>query len=138
MAACDQTADLQSLEIPVNKLSAMVVGHVIVDLGERDDASIDALPAKSNPEAPIIDLELRVADILQDVFSAAAVKTPSSDCLQRLLFDSFIKPLRPLIVVLLILTGIQLISTGLIGEMVMRVYFEGQKKPIYTIRELIE
>ena len=58
--------------------------------------------------------------------------------LQRLLFDSFIKPLRPLIVVLLILTGIQLISTGLIGEMVMRVYFEGQKKPIYTIRELIE
>jgi len=79
MAACDQTADLQSLEIPVNKLSAMVVGHVIVDLGERDDASIDALPAKSNPEAPIIDLELRVADILQDVFSAAAVKTPSSD-----------------------------------------------------------
>ncbi len=57
--------------------------------------------------------------------------------LQRLLFDEFIKPLRPLIVVLLIVTGIQLISTGLIGEMIMRVYFEGQNKPIYTIRERI-
>jgi len=42
-----------------------------------------------------------------------------------------------LIVVLLIVTGIQLISTGLIGEMIMRVYFEGQNKPIYTIRERI-
>lgn len=56
---------------------------------------------------------------------------------QRLFFDVYIRPLRPLIVVLLILTGIQLISTGLIGEMIMRVYFEGQNKPIYTIRERI-
>ena len=79
MAACDQTADLRSLEIPVNRLSAMVVGHGIVDLDEQDDASIDALPANSNPETPIIHLELRVADILQDVFSAVAIATPSSD-----------------------------------------------------------
>lgn len=83
MAACDQTADLQSLEIPVNRLSAVVVGHVIADLGERDDASIDALSANSNSAAPIIDLELRVTDILQDVFSAVAIETPSSGSSDR-------------------------------------------------------
>ncbi len=78
LAACDQTADLQSLEIPVNKLSAMAVGHAVVDIDEQDDVSVDALPANRNPEAPIVDLELRVADILQDVFSAVAIETPPS------------------------------------------------------------
>ena len=78
-AACDQTADLQSLEIPVNKLSVMAVGHAVVDIDEQNDASVDALPASTSPEAPNIDLELRVADILQDVFSANAIETPPSD-----------------------------------------------------------
>ena len=79
LAACDQTADLQSLEIPVNKLSAMVVGLAVVDINEQNDASVVTLPANADPEAPIVDLELRVADILQDVFSAVAIETPPSD-----------------------------------------------------------
>jgi len=37
---------------------------------------------------------------------------------------------------LLILTGIQFLSIGLIGEMVARTYYESQKKPIYAVREI--
>ncbi len=44
---------------------------------------------------------------------------------------------RPLLLlgVLLIIVGIQLIGMGLIGEMLVRVYHESQKKPIYVLRK---
>ena len=44
---------------------------------------------------------------------------------------------RPLLLlaVLLVMIGIQLISLGLIGEVVVRTYHETQNKPIYTVRE---
>jgi glycosyltransferase involved in cell wall biosynthesis len=38
--------------------------------------------------------------------------------------------------VLLILSGIQLISLGVIGEMLSRTYYESQKKTIYSVREV--
>lgn len=37
----------------------------------------------------------------------------------------------------LILAGVQLISSGLIGEMLSRTYFESQGKPIYSIERII-
>lgn len=47
---------------------------------------------------------------------------------------------RPLLIlaVLLVLTGIQLLSFGLLAELVMRTYHESQKRPIYRIREIID
>lgn len=44
---------------------------------------------------------------------------------------------RPLLMlgVLLILTGIQLISSGIIAEILIRTYYESQKKQIYKIKE---
>lgn len=44
---------------------------------------------------------------------------------------------RPLLLlgVLLIILGVQFISLGLIGELVMRVYYEAQSRPIYVVRE---
>lgn len=36
----------------------------------------------------------------------------------------------------LILAGIQLISTGLIGELLSRTYFESQNRPIYSIARI--
>ncbi len=47
---------------------------------------------------------------------------------------------RPLLILgmLLILSGIQLISTGLIAEIQVRTYFESQNKPIYNVKEIIE
>jgi|YelNatPaOPRAMG01_1025707.scaffolds.fasta_scaffold34479_3 glycosyltransferase involved in cell wall biosynthesis len=38
---------------------------------------------------------------------------------------------------LLILSGIQLLSVGLVGEMVTRTYFESQQKATYTVQEII-
>lgn len=40
--------------------------------------------------------------------------------------------------VLLMLMGAQLLSIGLVGEMVVRTYYEGQNKPIYRVREIID
>lgn len=47
---------------------------------------------------------------------------------------------RPLLIfsILFFLTGIQLISTGLIAEIQVRTYFESQSKPIYKIREIVD
>jgi glycosyltransferase involved in cell wall biosynthesis len=44
---------------------------------------------------------------------------------------------RPLLLlaVLLMVLGIQMVSTGLVADMVMRTYHEAQNKPIYHIRE---
>jgi len=39
--------------------------------------------------------------------------------------------------VLLILVGVQLVTMGLLGELITRTYHESQNKPIYVIRELI-
>jgi hypothetical protein len=47
---------------------------------------------------------------------------------------------RPLLflAVLLILVGIQFITMGLLGEMMVRIYHEGQKKPVYVIKVILE
>lgn len=46
---------------------------------------------------------------------------------------------RPLLLfgALMIIVGIQLIGMGLLGEMLVRVYHESQKKPIYVIKKII-
>jgi glycosyltransferase involved in cell wall biosynthesis len=47
---------------------------------------------------------------------------------------------RPLLLlgVLLIFTGVQLITVGLLAELMARTYHESQDKPIYVIREVLE
>ena len=46
---------------------------------------------------------------------------------------------RPMLVlsVLLVVTGLQLFSFGLLAELLMRTYHESQKRPIYRVREII-
>jgi glycosyltransferase involved in cell wall biosynthesis len=46
---------------------------------------------------------------------------------------------RPLILLgaLLIIVGIQLIGMGLLGEMLVRVYHESQRKPIYVLKKIL-
>ncbi len=59
--------------------------------------------------------------------------------LKKLLYGiSLLQQHGPLLLLsmLLIITGVQLISIGLIGEIIMRTYYESQRKPIYTIREI--
>jgi len=40
--------------------------------------------------------------------------------------------------VLLMVMGVQLVSIGLLGEMIVRTYYEGQGKSIYTVREIVD
>lgn len=58
--------------------------------------------------------------------------------IQRLFFQI---PLggRPalLLAVMLMFLGVQFISIGLLGELLIRTYHESQKKPIYTVKEIL-
>jgi hypothetical protein len=40
--------------------------------------------------------------------------------------------------ILLVFTGVQLLTMGLLAEMLARTYHESQGKPIYAIREILE
>ncbi len=59
--------------------------------------------------------------------------------IERLFFD---QPLasRPLFILAIsvIFVGIQLITMGLLGEIIMRTYHEGTGKPTYFIREILD
>ena len=57
----------------------------------------------------------------------------------RLLFYTSLSD-RPalLLAVLLVVLGVQMITMGLLGEMMVRTYYESQRKPIYVIREVVE
>ena len=57
-----------------------------------------------------------------------------------LFFETSLVERMPMLVlgVLLLLTGVQLISVGLIGELLVRTYYESQNKPIYVIKEIIK
>lgn len=58
--------------------------------------------------------------------------------IDKLLFGSPIGG-RPLLLLgaLLIIVGVQFIGMGLLGEMIVRVYHETQRKPIYVIKKVI-
>jgi glycosyltransferase involved in cell wall biosynthesis len=47
---------------------------------------------------------------------------------------------RPLLLlaILLIVIGVQLLMMGLLGEMIMRIYYESHDKPIYHIRQVLD
>jgi dolichol-phosphate mannosyltransferase len=47
---------------------------------------------------------------------------------------------RPIVLlaVLLVVTGLQFITFGLLGEMLARTYHESQGKPIYVVREALD
>ncbi len=47
---------------------------------------------------------------------------------------------RPLLLlaILLIVIGVQLLMMGLLGEMIMRIYYESRDKPIYHIRQVLD
>jgi glycosyltransferase involved in cell wall biosynthesis len=55
---------------------------------------------------------------------------------QRIFFDVKLGS-RPIVLlaILLVVTGVQLVTLGLLGEMLARTYHESQGKPIYTIGE---
>lgn len=59
--------------------------------------------------------------------------------IQRLYFHVGLSD-RPilLLAILLIMLGVQLITMGLLGELVVRTYHESQNKPIYMVRDVLD
>ena len=97
ITASDRTADFQSLEVPANDLTVIFVGHAIADAEDPDEATLEVLPAKGKTAAPIVNLTPRVVVILEDVFSAVAIETPSTEPAQKpLLIESSAKGELPL------------------------------------------
>jgi len=47
---------------------------------------------------------------------------------------------RPLLLLaaLLMIIGVQFISMGFLGELMVRTYYESQNKPIYAVREVLD
>ena len=47
---------------------------------------------------------------------------------------------RPIVMlaILMVVVGVQFVSLGLLGEMLVRTYHESQTKPIYRVREVVE
>jgi hypothetical protein len=47
---------------------------------------------------------------------------------------------RPIVLLglLMVVVGVQFVSIGLLGEMLVRTYHESQTKPVYRVREIIE
>lgn len=47
---------------------------------------------------------------------------------------------RPLLLlaILLVVVGVQLVTMGLMGELVVRTYYETQDKPVYAVREVLD
>ncbi len=57
---------------------------------------------------------------------------------QKLVFEQPLSD-RPMLflAILLILVGLQFVTMGLLGEMMVRIYHEGQNKPTYVIKEVL-
>ncbi|MDX9715260.1 MAG: glycosyltransferase family 2 protein [Dissulfurispiraceae bacterium] len=72
------------------------------------------------------------------LFSFAGICISAYLTIQKLFFGIDIGG-RPLLLLgaLLIIVGVQFIGMGLLGEMLVRVYHESQKKPIYTIKKML-
>lgn len=52
--------------------------------------------------------------------------------------DNVVKGWTSLIVLVLIIGGIQLISIGLVGEYLAKIFYETKKRPIYIVKEIIK
>lgn len=55
-------------------------------------------------------------------------------------FNAYRLSERPLLLlaVLLMILGVQFLSIGLLGELLVRIYYESQNKPVYYVQEVIE
>ena len=89
--------------------------------------SLDALVSFSN--AP-----LQLATLLGFVLAGVALLGIPLAVVARYT-DQFVPGIPSTIVLLLLLGGIQLITVGIIGEYVARIYEEVKRRPLYVVRE---
>ena len=79
-------------------------------------------------------LPLRIASILGIIVSAFAFLYAVWFLVKTLIYGDAVAGFPTLIVVILFLGGIQLLSIGIIGEYIGRIYKESKHRPVYYAR----
>jgi glycosyltransferase involved in cell wall biosynthesis len=127
---------IQVAEIPVNHYPRKY-GRSKYGLGRTIKVLLDLLTVKF-----LLDYSTRpihIFGLTGFVSFVAGVSIASYLTILRLFFGQALQD-RPMLLfaVLLIFLGVQLITMGLFGELLVRTYHETQGKPIYVIREIVE
>jgi glycosyltransferase involved in cell wall biosynthesis len=82
-------------------------------------------------------LPLRLASLLGFVVSISAFALGARTLLMKLRNPDFIAGFTTIVVGITLLGGIQLITLGIIGEYIGRIFDEVKQRPLYTVREVI-
>lgn len=98
-------------------------------LGNLFSLALDGLT--SNTIAP-----LRLSTLLGFIISLSAFSYMFFIILRTIIYGEPVKGFPTLIVIILFLGGIQLISLGIIGEYIGRIFIETKNRPVYVIREV--
>lgn len=78
---------------------------------------------------------LRISTLFGFVISAAAFLYMLFILIRTLLYGDEVRGFPTLIIIILFLSGIQLLSLGIIGEYVARIFHETKNRPVYVVRE---
>jgi len=81
---------------------------------------------------------LRIATVLGVLIALSAFGYGSIVIAKTLLFGEVVHGYPSIMVVLLGLGGVQLISIGLLGEYIGRIFIESKQRPLYLIQEVVE
>jgi len=83
-------------------------------------------------------LPLKVWTYIGSVISLISFLYASFLIVDKLIFGNDVPGYTSIMVVILFLGGIQLISLGIMGEYIARIYRETKKRPLYVVNEVIE
>ena len=75
---------------------------------------------------------------IRDRSSAASIIYMIVVIIQKLAFDIKVPGYATTVVLILLLGGLQLFCTGMVGEYLARTYIETKRRPIYIAREVLD
>ena len=125
-------------ELPVNHRSRRY-GHSKYGIGRTIRVILDLMTVKfllSYSTRP-----LQIFGLIGGVMGVIGVAISGWLAFEKLTkFDTYSLSNRPLLLlgILLIFTGVQLVTLGLLAELQARTYHESQNKPTYAIREILQ
>lgn len=81
---------------------------------------------------------LKIATYIGLTSSAASIIYMIVVIIQKLAFDIKVPGYATTVVLILLLGGLQLFCTGMVGEYLARTYIETKHRPIYIAREVLD
>lgn len=81
---------------------------------------------------------LKVSTFVGGLMAAASLIYMIVVIIQKLAFGIAVEGYATIVVLILLIGGIQLISLGVIGEYISRIYIQGKNRPIYIIKEYVD